>query len=257
VNGVVVGTFNENPLLNTILYECEFGDGTTKEYAANTIASNIYIESDEDGFSSLLLYHIIDHKRSGDAILMEDKYFINRLGTKRMRKTMVGWKLLVQRHNGSRQWIDLKISKESNPVQVVEYATARKISDEPAFAWWVPYTLCKRAVIVSAVNSWLRKTSHKYGIKLPRTVKEALDIDCKNGNIFWADALTKEMSNVCIAFEILGPNEHTPGQYKASGHIVFDIKMDFTRKTRWVKDGHKMPESPTPSFAGVVSRESI
>ena len=33
--------------------------------------------------------------------------------------------------------------------------------------------------------------------------------------------------------------------------------MDFTRKARWVKDGHKSPDSTTSSFAGVVSRESI
>jgi hypothetical protein len=44
---------------------------------------------------------------------------------------------------------------------------------------------------------------------------------------------------------------------KASGHIIFDVKMDFTRKACWVKDGDKMPNSTTPSFAGVVSRESI
>ncbi len=33
--------------------------------------------------------------------------------------------------------------------------------------------------------------------------------------------------------------------------------MDFTRKARWVKDGHKTPDSLTSSFAGVVSRDSI
>jgi hypothetical protein len=33
--------------------------------------------------------------------------------------------------------------------------------------------------------------------------------------------------------------------------------MDFTRKARWVKDGHKTPDSKTLSFAGVVSRDSI
>ena len=35
------------------------------------------------------------------------------------------------------------------------------------------------------------------------------------------------------------------------------MKMDFTRKARWVKDGHKTPDSTTSSFAGVVFRESI
>jgi hypothetical protein len=31
----------------------------------------------------------------------------------------------------------LKDLKESNPVEVAEYAVANKIDDEPAFAWWV------------------------------------------------------------------------------------------------------------------------
>jgi len=33
--------------------------------------------------------------------------------------------------------------------------------------------------------------------------------------------------------------------------------MDFMWKARWVKDGHKTPDSTTSSFAGVVSCESI
>ncbi len=47
-------------------------------------------------------------------------------------------------------------------------------------------------------------------MELPRSVQEALEIDWKNGNTFWEDSLTKEMSNVCVAFEILGPNERAP-----------------------------------------------
>jgi hypothetical protein len=65
-----------------------------------------------------------------------------------MSQTTVGWKLLVQWNNGSRQWIALKILKESNPIQIAEYAIARDIADQPAFAWWVLYTLRKRNVIV-------------------------------------------------------------------------------------------------------------
>jgi hypothetical protein len=66
------------------------------------------------------------------------------------------------------------------------------------------------------------------------------------------------MGNVCAAFEILGQNAKVPpGWFKASGHIIFDVKMDFTRKARWVKDGHKIPDSKTLSFAGVVSHNSI
>ena len=225
-DGKLIGEYNDNPLLNSLLYECEFDDGTVKEYAVNTIASNIFIESDADGFLSLILYHIIDHKSSGEAVAMADKYFTTSSGTERMRQTTQGWRFLMEWSNGSRQWIDLKLLKESNLVQVAEYATTScNIDDEPAFAWWVPYVLRKRDAIVKAVNSRVCRTSHKYGIELPTSVKHAIEIDSKNGNTLWQDALKKEMGNVCIAFDILGPNERAPpGWSKASGHIVFDIK---------------------------------
>jgi hypothetical protein len=55
-NGKVIGEWDSNPIFNTLVYECEFNDGTIKEYSANVIASNIYEEGDADGFSSSLLY---------------------------------------------------------------------------------------------------------------------------------------------------------------------------------------------------------
>ncbi len=94
--GRLVGTFNNNPLLNTLLYECEFDDGTTRAYSANTIASNIFMESDVDGFLSSLLYEIVDHKSSGEATKMANKYFITKTGTKQMHQMTHGWKFLVQ-----------------------------------------------------------------------------------------------------------------------------------------------------------------
>jgi hypothetical protein len=72
------------------------------------------------------------------------------------------------------------------------------------------------------------------------------------------DSLAKEMRNLNIAFKCLEPGEKAPpGWFKASGHIIFDVKMDFRRKAWWVKDGHKTPDSTTSSFASVVSCESI
>ncbi len=64
---------------------------------------------------------------------------------------------------------------------------AHDIEEEPTFVWWVPYVLHKRDVIVSAVNSQVRKTSHRYGIELPSSMKNAIEIDRKNGNTFWQE----------------------------------------------------------------------
>ena len=148
--------------------------------------------------------------------------------------------------------------KESNPVDVAEYVTACGIKQEPAFAWWVPYTLRKRDVIVSAVSSRVIKASHKYGIEIPTSIASARNIDENNGNKYWIKAINKEMTNVGIAFTILDDGiKLPPGWRKASGHLVFDVKMDFTRKARWVKDGHCTPDPTTSAYAGVVSRESV
>jgi hypothetical protein len=175
--GCLVGTFNNNPLLNTLLYDCKINDGTTRAYSANTIPSNIFMELDADGYSSSLFYEIVDHKSSGEATKIANKYLLTKTGTKQMGQTTQGWKFLVQWANGTCQWIDLKILKESNPVQVVEYVPARNIPDKPAFAWWIPDVLRKQDVIVSAVTTRVRKTSHKYGIELPASVKHAIEID--------------------------------------------------------------------------------
>ena len=145
------------------------------------------------------------------------------------RQTTVGWALKIKCNNGSTLWVKLKDLKESNPVDVAEYATARGIQEEPDFSLWVPYTLRKRDMIVFAVSSRVRKFSHKYGIEIPTSISHAKRIDLKNGNNLWMDAITKEMTNVGIAFTILDESKKSPpGWTKASGHLVFDVKMEST-----------------------------
>ena len=48
-NGKLVGSYSDNPILNSLLYEVEFPDGTTKPYAANMIEQNIHDLVDGDG----------------------------------------------------------------------------------------------------------------------------------------------------------------------------------------------------------------
>jgi hypothetical protein len=36
---------------------------------------------------------------------------------------------------------------------------------------------------------------------VPKTVKEALDLNKKNGNTLWADVIAKEMKDVRVAFK--------------------------------------------------------
>ncbi len=63
------------------------------------------------------------------------------------------------------------------------------------------------------------------------TIANAIELDQWNGNTFWMDSYGKEMGNLIVAFEIKHPGEKaTPGWFKTTGHIVWDVKMDFTWK---------------------------
>ena len=58
------------------------------------------------------------------------------------------------------------------------------------------------------------KKTHKFGIELHKTVAEDHDIDKKNGNTLWADAIAKETKNVNIYFDIIPNGERVPNGYK-------------------------------------------
>lgn len=256
--GHTMGTYDNNPMLNSIIYDVEFPDGEIKEFAANILAENMLTQVDSEGHSIRLMENIVDWKKDATAVPMEDKYLITRTDQKKLRKTTQGWEFLVAWKDGTETWVRMVDLKESYPVELAEFVKARGLDSEPAFAWWVPHTIRRRNVIISSVKARLKKKTHKYGIEVPTSLEHAKQLDKENGNTFWMDALRKEMYEVGIAFEILEEGEKAPdGWSHVTGHIIWDVKMDFTRKARWVLDGHKTRDPDGSTYAGVVSRESI
>ena len=258
-DGKVTGKYDNKPYLNSFMYEVEIADGRIKEYGANIIAENMLTQVDSDGFGLSLIEGIIDYKRDdSEAIPKTDKYITTARGQRRLHKTTAGWKLLENWRDQSESWVKLSELKESHPVEAAEFAKSRGIDDESAFAWWVPHMLKKRNTIISAMKMRLQKTTHKYGIGIPTSINPAMEIDRENENTMWKDALALEMFNVGVSFEILEEGQAAPpGWNKASGHLIWDVKMDFTRKARWVLDRHKTPDPIGSTFAGVVSLESV
>ncbi len=120
----------------------------------------------------------------------------------------------------------------------------------------------KRDRIISLVknrNACYLKWTHKFGIKVPKTAEEELEIDKRNGNTLWSDAIAKEMKDVRVAFRILPDGESAPiGYQKIPCHMIFDIKMeDFQQKTRLVAGGHRTKALATITYASVVSHEMV
>ena len=51
---------------------------SVKQYAANTIAQNMYSQVDEDGYSTALLESIVDYSKDGNAVSLENQYVTTR-----------------------------------------------------------------------------------------------------------------------------------------------------------------------------------
>jgi hypothetical protein len=142
--GKPIGIPHCNPLLDSRLYEVEYADGQVEELTANVIAENLISQVDKEGRRQMMLDSIIDHRVLHDAVPQSEGTYTNPYGVKRRKATTRGWEILVEWHDGSSDWIAMKDLKESYPVELAMYATDRKIDNEPAFAWWVPYVLKKQ-----------------------------------------------------------------------------------------------------------------
>ena len=53
----------------------------------------------------------------------------------------------------STDWAPLHLIKESNPIEVAEFALAHNFDKEPAFQWWVKKVVKKRDHVIAKVKS--------------------------------------------------------------------------------------------------------
>ena len=83
-DGNPVGTAHPNPIMDTRVYEVEFPDGHTEDFAANIIAQNVYAQVDPEGRRYLLLDEIINHHKGQTAIHADDKW-VQRGANKHLR----------------------------------------------------------------------------------------------------------------------------------------------------------------------------
>ena len=122
-DGTKKGMAHRIPLFDTRAYLVEFKDGSVAEYTANIIAENIYSQVDQEGRSFSILQEITNHKVDLKVALNESNgSYLSANGNKVNKKTTQGWKLVLEWKDGSSEWVSLKALKESNPIEVAEYA---------------------------------------------------------------------------------------------------------------------------------------
>ncbi len=111
--------------------------------------------------------------------------------------------------------------------------------------------------IIKKVKSCYSLKTHKFGIELPKSVKQALEIDCWMGTDFWRQAIDKEMKNVMVAFEFCDDDVVPVGYRKIDCHMIFDFKMCLTQKAWFVARWHMTDPPKDATYSSVVLQDSV
>ena len=93
-----------------------------------------------------------------------------------------------------------------------------------------------------------------FGIDIPGTVKEAGILDKASVNTIWKDATKLEMKNSCFSFKLYEKEDKFPvGHIKITCHLIFDLKLDITRKARYVAGVHLTDVPTYMTYSSVVN----
>ena len=76
---------NNNPILDSRIYEVEYCDGYVAAMSANVISENLFTQVDQEGTRFVLIESIIDTRTDGTQTLQQDAFFITKSGTKQIK----------------------------------------------------------------------------------------------------------------------------------------------------------------------------
>ena len=85
---------------------------------------------------------------------------------------------------------------------MAEYDTASGVEEKPTFSWWVLSSLKFRKVMVCK-EAMIVRINTKFGIDIPNTYDEAIELDRINNNTYCQDAIKKEMKKSEVAYKFI------------------------------------------------------
>jgi hypothetical protein len=144
----------------------------------------------------------------------------------------------------TKSWVNYFASILSNPKTIISFGRNNNLSDKIPF---FHLTQCCRSNTVVDIARMLKVSTspvgikYKFGIQVPKGIKNAIDIDKNNGNHLWQEAIKTELKQLTDyeTFIVLDSGEDIPtGYQKIPYHMVFDVKYDLRHKIRLVAGGN-------------------
>ena len=108
-----------------------------------------------------------------------------------------------------------------------------------------------------------RKGKIKFGIDIPGTVKDNISLDEANGNTLFRYAIKLDMKNSRYTLKLCKKKD---GKLLLSiltlidiftCHLIFDLKLDMTRKAQYVASGHITDVITYMTYSSAVSCDTV
>ena len=223
-----------------------------------------------DQYEEIMAYNdIIQHieKDDGEENIWKFKRITAHEGP--LTKSHPNWKgssfnVMIEWENGEITSEPLAVIAKDDPVTCAIYARDNNLLQTPGWKQFKGIAKRQKKLFRMANQAKLRSyrtaPQFKYGFEVPRDYAHAVQLDKRNGNTKWQDAIKLEMSQLdeYNVFEDRGKNIPIPSDYKKIRvHLVFDVKHDGRHKARLVADGH-LTDIPLDSvYSGVVSLRGL
>jgi hypothetical protein len=184
--------------------------------------------TEEDNDMSWECYKVVDYcKEKGDV-------------SSSNHKCLVEWNDI----NTTKSWVKYFALGLSNPKPIISFARNNNLLDKMPFCHLIQYCRSNTAVDIASivkVSTSPARIKYKFGIQVPKGIKNAIDLDKKNGNQLLQEAVNTDLKQLTDyqSFIVVDLGEDIPtGYQKIPYHMVFDVKYDLRHKARLVAGGN-------------------
>jgi hypothetical protein len=151
----------------------------------------------------------------------------------------------------------------SNPKLIISFARNNNILDKMPFCHLIQYCRLNTAgdmARILKVSTSPAGIKYKFGIQVPKGIKNAIDLDKKNGNQFWQEAIKTELKQLTDyqTFIVLDSGEVIPtGYQKIPYNMIFDLKYNVRNKSRLVAGGNWTVNDKEDIYSEVVRMDTV
>jgi hypothetical protein len=137
------------------------------------------------------------------------------------RNTSTNHKCLVEWNdiNKSQSWVNFFALSLSDPTPVILFARKQNLLNRMPFNHLIQYCKTKSSVDIARIHkASTNPTSikYKFGVQVPKGIKNAINLDKKNGNNLWEEAIKTDLKQLTDyeTFIVLDSGEDIPKGYQ-------------------------------------------